>query len=86
MIPERVQVIAFFFPVVFAIPLFGMYLAREWMWYFTPSLSYVGQGQYPPAVGIRSTRHFLGIIMGFPTTVSMNLVSFLYSRKLLHTT
>ncbi|KAF9532513.1 oligonucleotide transporter [Crepidotus variabilis] len=48
---------AYFFPVVFALPLFGSYLAREWLWFFTPSLSYVGQG----------------IIMGFPTTVSMNL-------------
>ncbi|KAJ3501540.1 hypothetical protein NMY22_g18893 [Coprinellus aureogranulatus] len=51
---------AYFFPVVFTIPLFGAYLAKEWLWYFTPSLSYVGQG----------------IIMGFPTTVSMNLGMF----------
>lgn len=50
---------AYFFPVVFAVPLFGHYLAKEWLWYFTPSLSYVGQG----------------IIMGFPTTLSMSLVS-----------
>ncbi|KAF5391575.1 hypothetical protein D9757_002385 [Collybiopsis confluens] len=48
---------AYFFPVIFAIPVFGNYLAREWLWSFTPSLSYVGQG----------------IIMGFPTTLSMNL-------------
>ncbi|KAG0695599.1 OPT oligopeptide transporter protein-domain-containing protein [Suillus ampliporus] len=48
---------AYFFPIVFAIPIFGKYLAREWLWSFTPSLSYVGQG----------------IIMGFPTTLSMNL-------------
>ncbi|KAF9565258.1 OPT superfamily oligopeptide transporter [Agrocybe pediades] len=48
---------AYFFPVVFSIPLFGNYLAKEWLWFFTPSLSYVGQG----------------IIMGFPTTISMNL-------------
>ncbi|KZT06138.1 OPT oligopeptide transporter [Laetiporus sulphureus 93-53] len=48
---------AYFFPVVFSIPLFGNYLAREWLWTFTPSLSYIGQG----------------IIMGFPTTLSMNL-------------
>ncbi|KAH7884304.1 OPT oligopeptide transporter protein-domain-containing protein [Phlebopus sp. FC_14] len=48
---------AYFFPIVFSIPLFGRYLAREWLWSFTPSLSYVGQG----------------IIMGFPTTLSMNL-------------
>ncbi|KAF8071915.1 oligonucleotide transporter [Lyophyllum atratum] len=51
---------AYFFPVTFTIPLFGTYLAREWLWYFTPSLSYVGQG----------------IIMGFPTTLSMNLGMF----------
>ncbi|KAF8239795.1 oligopeptide transporter [Tricholoma matsutake] len=49
--------VSYFFPVTFAVPLFGNYLAREWLWYFSPSLSYVGQG----------------IIMGFPTTVSMNL-------------
>lgn len=49
---------AYFFPIIFAIPLFGPYLAKEWLWYFTPSLSYIGQG----------------IIMGFPTTLSMNLV------------
>jgi len=49
--------IAYFFPVIFALPLFGGHLARRWLWTFTPSLSYVGQG----------------IIMGFPTTLSMNL-------------
>ncbi|KAH9916497.1 OPT oligopeptide transporter protein-domain-containing protein [Amylocystis lapponica] len=48
---------AYFFPVVFSIPLFGSYLADNWLWTFTPSLSYIGQG----------------IIMGFPTTLSMNL-------------
>ncbi|KZT73505.1 OPT superfamily oligopeptide transporter [Daedalea quercina L-15889] len=48
---------AYFFPVVFSIPLFGNYIASEWLWTFTPSLSYIGQG----------------IIMGFPTTLSMNL-------------
>lgn len=52
--------LAYFFPAIFTIPLFGAYLAREWLWYFTPSLSYIGQG----------------IIMGFPTTVSMNLGMF----------
>ncbi|KAJ1307878.1 hypothetical protein OPQ81_001958 [Rhizoctonia solani] len=48
---------AYFFPVIFNIPLFGVYLAREWLWYFSPSFSYVGQG----------------IIMGFPTTLSMSM-------------
>ncbi|KAF7771568.1 hypothetical protein Agabi119p4_5879 [Agaricus bisporus var. burnettii] len=52
-----VSLSAYFFPVLFAIPIFGGYLATQWLWYFTPSLSYIGQG----------------IIMGFPTTVSMNL-------------
>ncbi|CAA7267111.1 unnamed protein product [Cyclocybe aegerita] len=51
---------AYFFPVLFTIPLFGSYLAKEWLWFFTPSLSYIGQG----------------IIMGFPTTLSMNLGMF----------
>ncbi|PVF95675.1 OPT superfamily oligopeptide transporter [Serendipita vermifera] len=55
-----ITVLSHFFPVIFAIPLFGVYLAREWLWYFTPSLSYVGQG----------------VIMGFSTTVSMNLGMF----------
>ncbi|KAG9038516.1 hypothetical protein FS842_003263 [Serendipita sp. 407] len=55
-----ITVLAYFFPVIFAVPLFGDYLARQWLWYFTPSLSYVGQG----------------IIMGFSTTVSMNLGMF----------
>lgn len=58
-----VQLAAYFFPVVFTIPLFGTYLASHWLWTFTPSLSYIGQG----------------IIMGFPTTLSMNLVRSLSS-------
>ncbi|KAJ7756510.1 OPT oligopeptide transporter protein-domain-containing protein [Mycena maculata] len=49
--------IAYFFPAIFSIPLFGSYLAQKWLWTFTPSLAYVGQG----------------IIMGFPTTLSMSL-------------
>lgn len=47
------------FPVLYAIPLFDVLpphdLAAKWGWYFTPSLSYVGQG----------------IIMGLHTTTSM---------------
>ena len=39
------QLAAYFFPVVFAVPLFGNYLASEWLWTFTPSLSYIGQGE-----------------------------------------
>lgn len=58
------QLLSFAFPVTFAIPVFdilsapfGVSLAAKWMWWFTPSLSYVGQG----------------IIMGFPVTVAMNI-------------
>jgi hypothetical protein len=73
-VSPSVQLLAYFFPVVFAIPLFGAYLAREWLWYFTPSLSYVGQGKRLPELLIQITL-YKGIIMGFPTTASMNLVS-----------
>jgi hypothetical protein len=38
---------AYFFPVIFALPLFGNYLAQQWLWTFTPSLSYIGQGMLP---------------------------------------
>ncbi|KDE06208.1 hypothetical protein MVLG_03488 [Microbotryum lychnidis-dioicae p1A1 Lamole] len=50
------------FPVVYAIPIFDVFghLAHEWLWWFTPSFSYIGQG----------------IIMGLPTTASMNLGMF----------
>ncbi|KAJ8503035.1 hypothetical protein ONZ45_g11223 [Pleurotus djamor] len=57
LVSSAMTLAAYFFPVIFAVPLFGQYFAREWLWSFTPSLSYVGQG----------------IIMGFPTTLSMNL-------------
>ena len=67
---------AYFFPVVFSIPLFGNYLATEWLWSFTPSLSYVGQGihhgDFRPITVPNISQP--GIIMGFPTTLSMNLV------------
>ncbi|KAF9650248.1 OPT superfamily oligopeptide transporter [Thelephora ganbajun] len=55
MVSALITLLAYFFPVLFSIPLFGAYLAREWLWTFSPSLSYIGQG----------------IIMGFPTTISM---------------
>ncbi|KAK4698315.1 hypothetical protein P7C70_g7965, partial [Phenoliferia sp. Uapishka_3] len=47
------------FPITYAIPVFNVFgnLAHNWMWWFTPSFSYIGQG----------------IIMGLPTTASMNL-------------
>ncbi|KAH8083524.1 putative oligopeptide transporter [Filobasidium floriforme] len=59
-----VTLLSFWFPVVFAIPIFDLVgaifntsLASTWLWWFTPSLSYVGQG----------------IIMNFETTLFMNL-------------
>ncbi|KAF9150743.1 hypothetical protein BG015_007431 [Linnemannia schmuckeri] len=59
-------VLSYFIPVIAAIPVFdwlsGMTIAfgATWQWFFTPSLSYIGQG----------------IIMGFPTTASMLLGCF----------
>ncbi|KAI1313838.1 hypothetical protein EDD11_002470 [Mortierella claussenii] len=56
-------VLSYFFPVIAAIPVFdwlsGSTIAfgATWQWFFTPSLSYIGQG----------------VIMGFPTTASMLL-------------
>jgi len=70
----KLQLLAYFFPVVFAIPLFGAYLAREWLWYFTPSLSYVGQGMTRAQSTVAIITLHIGIIMGFSTTASMNLV------------
>ncbi|KAF7730159.1 hypothetical protein EC973_002767 [Apophysomyces ossiformis] len=53
-------VLSYFFPIIYALPIFNWLTLnlvdfRAWEWYFTPSLSYVGQG----------------IIMGLPTTLSM---------------
>ncbi|GAA6040286.1 hypothetical protein JCM8097_009401 [Rhodosporidiobolus ruineniae] len=47
-------------PVIYAIPAFDALVPRaahDWLWWFSPSFSYIGQG----------------IIMGFPTVLSMNL-------------
>ncbi|GAA5901262.1 uncharacterized protein JCM6883_000156 [Sporobolomyces salmoneus] len=52
--------LSFAFPVIYAMPIFdllGFHAAHDWLWWFTPSTSYIGQG----------------IIMGFPTTASMSL-------------
>ncbi|KAI8147470.1 OPT oligopeptide transporter protein-domain-containing protein [Fennellomyces sp. T-0311] len=54
--------LSYFFPIIYALPLFNWLSFNlvdfvKWEWYFTPSLSYVGQG----------------IIMGLPTTISMLL-------------
>ncbi|KAJ1667404.1 OPT super [Coemansia sp. RSA 1646] len=47
--------LAHFFPIISALPVFGVYLSKEWAWNLMPSLSYAGQG----------------IIMGLPTCVWM---------------
>ncbi|KAI7891754.1 OPT oligopeptide transporter protein-domain-containing protein [Mucor mucedo] len=56
---------SYFFPIIYALPVFNWitfnYIDfKAWEWYFTPSLSYIGQG----------------IIMGLPTTLSMLLGAF----------
>ncbi|KAI9362701.1 OPT oligopeptide transporter protein-domain-containing protein [Pilaira anomala] len=53
---------SYFFPIIYALPIFNWMTLnyvdfKAWEWYFTPSLSYIGQG----------------IIMGLPTTLSMLL-------------
>ncbi|KAG0203805.1 hypothetical protein BGX28_004046 [Mortierella sp. GBA30] len=56
-------VLSYFVPAIAAIPVFdwlsggAIAFGTTWQWFFTPSLSYVGQG----------------VIMGFPTTASMLL-------------
>ena len=56
-------VLSYFVPMVAAIPVFDwlsfgtIAFGSTWQWFFTPSLSYIGQG----------------VIMGFPTTASMLL-------------
>ncbi|KAI9501038.1 OPT oligopeptide transporter protein-domain-containing protein [Coemansia spiralis] len=47
--------LAHFFPIISALPVFGNYLSKEWAWNLMPSLSYAGQG----------------IIMGLPTCIWM---------------
>ncbi|KAI8078458.1 OPT oligopeptide transporter protein-domain-containing protein [Thamnidium elegans] len=54
--------LSYFFPIIYALPVFNWVTLnyidfKTWEWYFTPSLSYIGQG----------------IIMGLPTTLSMLL-------------
>ncbi|KAG0044890.1 hypothetical protein BGZ83_009835 [Gryganskiella cystojenkinii] len=56
-------VLSYFVPMIAAIPVFDwlsfntIAFGTTWQWFFTPSLSYIGQG----------------VIMGFPTTASMLL-------------
>ncbi|KAI8093891.1 OPT oligopeptide transporter protein-domain-containing protein [Halteromyces radiatus] len=56
--------LSYFFPVIYALPVFNWLTLNwidfySWLWYFTPSFSYIGQG----------------IIMGLSTTLSMLLGS-----------
>jgi OPT family oligopeptide transporter len=48
---------SYFIPQVHSVPLFGTYLAKEWLWSLNPSPAYIGQG----------------IIMGPATTIHMLL-------------
>lgn len=48
-------VCAYFVPIIRDLPIFGNYLAKDYLWTFQPSPAYVGQG----------------IIMGLPTVTSM---------------
>ncbi|BGP17536.1 hypothetical protein JCM10213_004078 [Rhodosporidiobolus nylandii] len=61
-------------PVIYAIPIFDVFVsgaAHDWLWWFSPSFSYIGQG----------------IIMGAPTVISMNagmLCGWLFLSPLSH--
>ncbi|KAJ1675745.1 OPT super [Spiromyces aspiralis] len=48
-------ILAYIFPILSRVPIFGTTMSKEWLWYWTPSLSYAGQG----------------IIMGLPTCAWM---------------
>lgn len=48
-------VVAYFVPIISAIPIFGSYLSKNFLWNFQPSPAYIGQG----------------IIMGLPTVSYM---------------
>jgi hypothetical protein len=55
--------LAYFFPVLRRIPIFGMTAARIWLWDFNPSLAYVGQGVI---MGPTTTLHMLlGAVVGW---------------------
>jgi hypothetical protein len=76
-IPLKAQLAAYFFPVIFAVPIFGNYLAHDWLWSFTPSLSYIGQGndKFPRSwESYRHTRHHHGAPNGLEHEYSKNVL------------
>lgn len=55
--------VQYFLPVLHRLPVFGTYLAREWVWTLNPSPAYVGQGII---MGAATTLHMLiGAIVGW---------------------
>lgn len=53
----------YFLPVLHRLPVFGSYLARQWLWTFNPSPAYVGQGII---MGPATTLHMLlGALVGW---------------------
>lgn len=63
------QLFSYFFPFIYAIPIFGVHMARDWLWVFSPSLSYVGQGHMrslPSNSTVCLNTHVQGSSWGFP--------------------
>jgi OPT family oligopeptide transporter len=55
--------IQYFIPILHKLPIFGMYLAKTWVWTLNPSPAYVGQGII---MGPATTLHMLlGAIIGW---------------------
>ena len=55
--------VQYFVPVLHKLPIFGMYLAKTWVWTLNPSPAYVGQGII---MGAATTLHMLlGAIIGW---------------------
>ncbi|KPI43826.1 putative oligopeptide transporter [Cyphellophora attinorum] len=55
--------IQYFIPILHKLPIFGMYLAKTWVWTLNPSPAYVGQGII---MGPATTLHMLlGAIVGW---------------------
>lgn len=55
--------VQYFIPVLHKLPIFGMYLAKTWVWTLNPSPAYVGQGII---MGPATTMHMLlGAVVGW---------------------
>ena len=56
-------IFSYFVPQIHSIPIFGLPLARKWLWKLNPSPAYVGQGII---MGPATTLHmFLGAVIGW---------------------